>query len=90
MRSSDTSRRAQVLIRDWKRHEARFLELRRVDFFACGHPFPDLNGLEWSLDPRLYWCRLVAGFEKPMLGIWDMTHQFAVPEQLQAQLIELF
>ena len=34
---------------------------------------------------RLYWCRLVAGFEKPMLGIWDMTHHFAVPEELQAQ-----
>eukprot|EP00435_Cladocopium_sp_Y103_P076261 s154_g85.t1 len=46
-------------------------ELRDVDLFACGHP--------------LYWCRLVMGFNAPVLGIWDMTHQFSVPDSLQEQ-----
>ena len=59
---------------------ALFPELSNVDLFACGHP--------------LYWCRLVAGFNAPILGIWDMTHQFSVPEDLQeewtSEFLELF
>ncbi|CAK9085246.1 Hypothetical protein SCF082_LOCUS40386 [Durusdinium trenchii] len=51
------------------RFEAAFPELKQVDLFACGHP--------------LFWCRLVESFEAPILGIWDMTHLFAVPEHLQ-------
>eukprot|EP00438_Fugacium_kawagutii_P016328 Skav212448 [mRNA] locus=scaffold1094:264444:268601:- [translate_table: standard] len=51
------------------RFQAQFPELRQVDLFACGHP--------------LYWCRLLADFGTPILGIWDMTHNFAVPEHLQ-------
>ena len=51
------------------RFKQLFHELRDVDLFACGHP--------------LYWCRLVMDFNAPVLGIWDMTHQFSVPEDLQ-------
>lgn len=61
------------------RFQAEF-DLRDVDLFACGHP--------------LYWCRLVATFDAPILGVWDMTHHLFVPEELQhewtGQFLELF
>ncbi|CAJ1359234.1 unnamed protein product [Effrenium voratum] len=54
-----------------KRHfDARLsADLRQMDLFACGHP--------------LFWCRLVESYGSPILGIWDMTHSFAVPEMMQ-------
>ena len=62
------------------RFRAVFTELTEVDLFACGHP--------------LYWCRLVAGFGAPVLGIWDMAYHFTVPEHLQeawtAEFLDLF
>lgn len=60
--------------------QSLFPELKEVDLFACGHP--------------LYWCRLVAGLGAPILGIWDMTHHFGVPDDLQeswtSEFLDLF
>lgn len=58
------------------RFQQLFPELRQMDMLACGHP--------------LYWCRLLANFGAPLLGIWDMSHQLWVPEELQDQWTEDF
>ena len=58
------------------RFQQLFPELREMDMLACGHP--------------LYWCKLLANFGVPLLGIWDMSHQLWVPEELQDQWTEEF
>jgi len=43
----------------------------KVDLFMCAHP--------------LYWCRLFDRLPHPpgILGVWDVSHNFAVPLELQ-------
>uniref|UniRef100_A0A7S4VWY4 Uncharacterized protein n=1 Tax=Alexandrium monilatum TaxID=311494 RepID=A0A7S4VWY4_9DINO len=39
-----------------------------IDLFMCGHP--------------VFWCKLYQNFQAPIVGVWDMSHFFGVPEEL--------